>query len=179
MVQWYTINGKSKPWQTRFDSLVTEENLFGQLAVEHLVRVPQTPGHGVLGKRFSVEQWHDDGGGGGGGEIIKSRSAVKRNRRLSVRLRMQLPLMRTRWSRATTGRPAADRCLGGPLSARATSRTVSAASATVCCYLPARVVSTAIDGRGGQPISGSFYATVRRHDERVSVARRTAAKLRT
>lgn len=57
--------------------LVTEENFFGQLAVEHLVRVPQTPGHGVLGERFSVEQWHDDGGGG---KIIKSHSAVKRNR---------------------------------------------------------------------------------------------------
>lgn len=50
--------------------LVTEENLLGQLAVENLVRIPKAPGHGVLGERFSVEQWHDDGGGGGGGELI-------------------------------------------------------------------------------------------------------------
>lgn len=125
--------------------LVTEENLFGQLAVEHLIRVPQTPGHRVLGERFSVEQWHD---GGGGGEIIKSWWTVKRNRRSSVRLRTQLPLVQTRrwrrWSRATTGRPAADRCLGGPLSrsARATSRTVSASTVV---YLPARVVLTTTD----------------------------------
>lgn len=50
--------------------LVTEENLLGQLAVENLVRVPKAPGHGVLGERFSVEQWHDDDDDGGG-ELIK------------------------------------------------------------------------------------------------------------
>lgn len=42
-------------------SLVTEEDLLGQLAVEHLVRVPQAPGHGVPGERFPVQQRHIGG----------------------------------------------------------------------------------------------------------------------
>lgn len=44
------------------NSLVTQEYLLGQLAVKHLVRVPQAPGHGVLGERLFVQQRHDDGG---------------------------------------------------------------------------------------------------------------------
>lgn len=53
---------------TAFNSLVGEKNLFGQLAVEHLVRVPKAPGHGVLGERFPVQQRHDDNDGGGNGD---------------------------------------------------------------------------------------------------------------
>lgn len=42
------------------NSLVTEENLFGQFTVKHLVRIPEAPGYGILSKRFSVQQRHDD-----------------------------------------------------------------------------------------------------------------------
>lgn len=44
-----------------FYSLVCEEYLFGQLAVEHLVRVPEAPGHGVPDERFLVQKRHFDG----------------------------------------------------------------------------------------------------------------------
>lgn len=42
------------------NSLVTEKNLFGQFTIKHLVRVPEAPGYGILGKRFSMQQRHDD-----------------------------------------------------------------------------------------------------------------------
>lgn len=44
-----------------FHLLVIEKNLFGGSTEEHLVRVPQAPGHGILGERLSVQQRHDDG----------------------------------------------------------------------------------------------------------------------
>lgn len=57
-----------------FYSLVCQEYLFGQLAVEHLVRVPEAPGHGISDERFPVKKRHIDG-------WRSSRSQSRRNRR--------------------------------------------------------------------------------------------------